>query len=88
MQIETKYNIGDKFWMMIDNYPANVGVCQIDLRVHKRTMAVEYYLARYEGDKISGYFKPNLFQQHELDALSLTKEELAAQVFGMNFNQE
>lgn len=57
MKIETKFNIGDIFWKMVDNKPQSFPVQEIQIRVMKDGLirppkVVFLYLTSHEHDWI------------------------------------
>lgn len=67
----TKYNIGDKFWKMEQNVPKEFEIAIIEVEIRATTFTVKY---------IGG---GNRHSEQILDCLARTKEELMANVFGV-----
>jgi hypothetical protein len=67
----TKYNVGDKFWIMSQNMPKEFEIVIVEVEIRATTFTVKYI-----GDGAR-------YSEQSLDCLARTKEILMTSVFGV-----
>lgn len=75
--INTKYSIGDRFWIMESCVPRQIEVRLIKIQISSLDIINQYACSIVGYSTIS-----HNFYEHELNALCKTKEELRRKIFG------
>lgn len=75
--IKVKYEVGDKVWIMLDNYPVCLKIVRIDIQGGEETLSCQ----TSDYGKVRYYLSHDKYKAYTEEGLCDTFEELRDRVF-------